>query len=101
MVKLWGVGILALSITLGSVQVPVYADTVQSATVLESTHELVNGKIRVTADIRNGGTGAEAGFYVVGYDENGKALEVVGDSEYMMSDEIGTYEVDLDSGASC
>ncbi|RAR46002.1 stalk domain-containing protein [Paenibacillus sp. MDMC362] len=100
MVKLWGAGILALSITLGSVQVPVYAETVQSVTILESTHELVNGKMRVTADIRNGGKGAEAGFYVVGYDENGTALEVVGDSEYMMSDEIGTYEVDLDSGGS-
>jgi len=99
-VKLWGAGFLALSLTLGSVQMPASAEATQNVTVLESSHELVNGKMRVTADIRNGGTGAEAGFYVVGYDANGQALEAVGDSEYMMSDEIGTYEVDLDSGSS-
>lgn len=94
-----GAGLLALSITFGSIPMSVSAEAAQNVSVLETTHELVNGKMRVTMDIQNKGTGTEAGFYVVGYDANGNTLEVVGDSDYLMSDEISTYEVDLDSGS--
>ncbi len=98
--KLLGAGLLAFSLIFGPVQGAVKADGTEGISILESSHELINGKMRVTADVRNGGSGKEGGFYVVGYDENGNALEVAGNSEYFMSDEINTYEVDLDGGSS-
>jgi len=98
--KLLGAGLLAFSLVFGPVQGAVKADGTEGISILESSHELINGKMRVTADVRNGGSGKEGGFYVVGYDENGNALEVAGNSEYFMSDEINTYEVDLDGGSS-
>lgn len=93
-----GAGMLAAVLAFGPLQQAVMAEA-SAITVVESTHELVNGKMQVSFDVRNGGTGTQAGFVVVGYDENGKAIEVVGDSTYLMSNEIETFEVTLDSGS--
>ncbi|WP_244562799.1 copper amine oxidase N-terminal domain-containing protein [Paenibacillus uliginis] len=94
-----GAGMLAAVLTFGQMQPTALADEASSVTVVESSHELVNGKMQVSFDVRNGGSGTEAGFVVVGYDESGKAIEVVGDSAYLMSNEIETFEVALKSGS--
>lgn len=94
-----GAGMLAVVLAFGSIQPSASAEEVSAITVIESTQELVNGKMTVSFDVRNGGGGTEAGFVVVGYDESGKAIEVIGDSAYLMSNEIETFEVSLESGS--
>ncbi|WP_052759540.1 hypothetical protein [Paenibacillus sp. DMB20] len=98
-IKAIGTGMLAAVLAIGPVQSNVKAESVSNITVLESTNKLVNGKMKVSFDVQNGGSGTEAGFYVLGYSENGKVIEAVGDSSFMTSNEIGTFEVDLDSGS--
>ncbi len=93
-----GAGMLAAAMVFGPVQPSVMAEE-SSITVAETSHELVSGKMKVSFDVRNGGSSTVAGFVVVGYDEKGKALEVVGDSAYLISNEIETFEVNLESGS--
>lgn len=92
-------GMLALAMTFGPMQPSVLAEEATGITVVDSSQELINGKMRVNFDVRNGGSGTTAGFVVVGYDENGKVIEVIGDSAYLMSNEIETFEVNLESGS--
>lgn len=92
-------GMLALSMVFGTIQPSVQAEETTGITVVDSSQELVNGKMKVSFDVRNGGKGTTAGFIVVGYDEKGKVIEVIGDSTYLMSNEIETFEVDLVSGS--
>ncbi|NMO95278.1 copper amine oxidase N-terminal domain-containing protein [Paenibacillus lemnae] len=102
--RILGTGILAIAIAAaGPLHQTVHGDissnTSTNVTVMESSYALEGGKMRVRFDVRNGGSGTEAGFVVLGYDASGKVIEAIGDSAYLMSNEIETFEVDLDAGS--
>ncbi|CAM3603633.1 stalk domain-containing protein [Marinicrinis lubricantis] len=90
-------GILAFILTLGS-----FAPTAEAAgqmEIISSEHELVDGKMKVTVDVHNAGSGQKGGVAVVGHDEQGNPIEVKTNYDYLTSNETAVFEVFLDSGA--
>ena len=81
-----------------SVKVSVIDPVEDAVKSLQTGDRLENGKLVVTGSIQNRNKGGQAGVIVVGDNGGGKVLEVNTTSGYLSSNEIATFQAELEAG---
>ncbi|KKX56524.1 hypothetical protein [Brevibacillus borstelensis] len=70
-----------------------------SAESLDYSSSVQNGKLVVSASLKNPGDGRSIGVIAVGYDANGKAIETKGADVFIPRGQTGKYQIVMDRGA--